>query len=71
MAIPWAEVEVYDGHLDATFSIRPGSNTAIRANLCRHRAATGELTSWSQMLRGPPEPEHFGVWTFAGQPETP
>lgn len=54
MAIPWAAV-----------GGRPASGTTRRANLCRQRGATNELTSWSPSFRDFLEPDHLGVWEFS------
>ena len=54
LAIPW----------DALGG-RPEPGALRRANLCRQRSRTGELSTWSQMLRSFLEPEAFGVWQFS------
>jgi len=51
MAIPWAALK-----------IQPRPGLTLRFNLCRQRRAQGgELSSWSQVLTGFMEPEHFGT----------
>lgn len=51
MAIPWAALK-----------ITPRTGLTLRANFCRQRRADqGELSSWSQVLTGFMEPEHFGT----------
>jgi hypothetical protein len=58
MAIPWTAV---GGRPAPTAGWHRGPPLR-RANLCRQRGATGELTSWSPVFRGFLEPEHFGIW---------
>jgi hypothetical protein len=53
MAIPWAALRA-----------SPTPGLTLRANLCRNRHWASELSTWSQVVRGFMEPEHFGSWTL-------
>jgi hypothetical protein len=53
MAVPWSAI-----------GARPDAGTRLRANLCRHRAATDEHTTWSPVFRSNLEPEHLGTWVL-------
>jgi hypothetical protein len=54
IAIPWAALKV-----------SPQAGLTFRGNLCRQRrTGGGELSSWSQVVRGFMEPEYFGTWVL-------
>ena len=45
----------------------PPNGAELRNNLCRNRKAGGrgkDYSSWSRVVRGFLEPEHFGFWVF-------
>ncbi|MFH1570493.1 MAG: sugar-binding protein [Gemmatimonadota bacterium] len=54
LAIPWSSV-----------GGRPAAGSARRANLCRQRVSSGEISSWSTVVQGFLEPQRFGIWEFA------
>lgn len=54
MAVPWKELQ----------NGMPTHSEARFANVCRHRAQGGQLSSWSQVVSLFHEPEAFGTWTF-------
>lgn len=53
-AIPWSAL-----------GLSPQPGLSLRANLCRNRQpGGGELSSWSQVVRGFLEPQHSGEWVL-------
>jgi len=53
LAIPWSEI-----------GGPPRKGEQRRANFCRQRGQTGELSTWSAVVRWFVEPENFGLLTF-------